>query len=178
MDNEMNKVKREVKATTLHGVGERMEVMREAARIEVAQWQGAKQALHQAARKLEAHLGVVDRDTDEGKLDDAVRAVVKRYVDQCGGTARNLAVAAEVQLLQAQGKVLALDRALLDVRQAYEQTRAKTEALAVTAEGSGSRVPGQHPGDPLEERRDEARKRRRKKSNNAHNQGQAGASNA
>lgn len=169
METNMNELKREVKTATLCGVGERMEVLREAARIEVSQWQGAKQALHELARKLEAHLAVVDRDADEGKLDDAQRATVKRYVDQCGGMARNLALAAEVQLFQAQGKVLALDRALLEVQQAYERAKAKSEAIAAAEAETApvGRAVGQHPGDPLQERREEARRRRKRSHSHA-----------
>jgi len=180
MEKDMN-MKSEVKAATLQGVGQRMELLREAARIEVAQWQGAKQALHELARKLEAHLGLVDRDAGEGKIDDAERAAAKRYVDQCGGITRNLAVAAEIQVFQAQGKVLALERALLDVRQAYEQTKAKAEAVAASeASGPASRPTGEHPGDPLEERREEARQHRRRKDNShaKRKSGEAGATDA
>ena len=174
MEKDMNE-KSEVKAATLHGVGQRMEVLHEAARIEVAQWQGAKQALHELTRKLEAHLGVVDRDAAEGKIDDEARAVAKRYVDQCRGIARNLAVAAEVQVFQAQGKVLAFDRALLDVRQAFDQTQAK----AAAPETPAPREAGEHPGDALEERREEARQRKRKKGNShAKPKGEASAENA
>jgi len=178
MEKNMNEVKRETRASTLNGVGQRMEVLHEAARIEVAQWQGAKQALHELTRKLEAHLAVVDRDAEDDKLDDAERAVAKRYVDQCRGIARNLAVAAEVQVFQAQGKVLAFDRALLDVKQAFDQTHAKATTVP---EASAPREAGQHPGDALESRREEARQRRRKKKGNSHakpGQEQAGAKNA
>lgn len=168
MENEMNELKAQVKAATLHGVGERMEVLREAARIEVAQWQGAKQVLHELARKLEAHLGVVDRDAEEGHLDDAQRSLVKRYVNQCGGIARNLTTAAEVQLVQAQGKVLALDRAILDVRQAYERVHAKADASGVEKPVAQERSTGKHPGDPLEERREEARQRKSSRKGNSH----------
>lgn len=171
----MSRMKAEVRVTTTQALGGRFVDLFEGARVELERLRGARAALGEAARKLEAHLQVVDRDADAGELAPEERALVKRYVDQCGGIVRNLAAAAEAQVLIVQGKVVGFEQCVREVKKEHDQARARLlsleddasgEPAATGAEGNGEARPargsGEHPGDPLEARRTEGKRGRRR----------------
>jgi len=173
----MSRMKAEIRVATTQALGGRVIDLFEGARVELERLRGARAALGEAARKLEAHLQVVDRDADASELSPEERAVAKRYVDQCGGIVRNLAAAAEAQVLIVQGKVAGFEQCVREVKKEHDQARARLltlddetsgEAAAGDAEGNGearpARAPGEHPGDPLEARRAEGKRGRRRSS--------------
>lgn len=170
----MGHIKAETRAQTTHELGVRMEDLLEAGRAELERMRGARGALAEVVRKLEAHQAVVDRDRDQGQLDAEQHALVKRYVDQCGGIARNLVTAADVQLLVLQGKIAGLQQSVGEIKKAHDMADARLKACdgdelveEDSADLPAARKAGQHPGDPLAARRDEAKKRRRSKNGKA-----------
>lgn len=179
----MNRVKAEVRVATAQALGGRLVDLFEGARVELERLRGARAALAEAARKLEAHQQVVDHDLEVGKLSPEERALVKRYVDHCGGIVRNLAAAAEAQVLIVQGKVAGLEAGVREVKKEHDQARARLVTFdgessgekAATDAGESSEAPsartvGEHPGDPVEARRAEggrARRRGRAQEKNA-----------
>lgn len=163
----MSKLKSEVKAATLHEVGMKLDDVLEAAERELHTLEGGKQALHMGQKKVEQHLANVDRDVQEGKLDLEQATLIKRWVTQCVHILENLALQAEVQMYQAQGKVVgakhvvAVAKSLYDREKAHldalSQAEVRTEALVALEPAEGrQRVVGTHPGDPLAARRAEA----------------------
>lgn len=164
----MGRQKAEIRVAAAHDIGVRMEDMLDEARAEVERMRGARLALVEAAKKLEEHLQVVGSESDQGKLDPEHVSLVKRYVNQCGGIVRNLATGAEAKLLIAQGKVAGLEQSVKEVKRAHDAARAKVAAfergdLVEEEEGDQTvgaaadrpvRVVGEHPGDPLEGRRE------------------------
>jgi len=163
----MGRAKAEVRMATAHAIGVRMDDLLEGARAELERMRGARSAIGHAARKLEEHLQVVDHEAEEGALDPEQLALAKRYVDRCGGIVRNLVAATEVQLLVVQGKIAGLQSSVGEVKKAHDQARAKLEALDQDEDQAASetveraiagngRAPGEHPGDPLADRRAEA----------------------
>lgn len=160
----MGKAKAEVSMATAHAIGVRMDDLLEGARAELERMRGARSALGHAARKLEEHLQVVDQEAEEGVLEPEQVALVKRYVDRCGGIVRNLVAATEVQLLVVQGKITGLQSSVGEVKKAHDQARSRLEAVGQgQADSRGNagngRAPGEHPGDPLAARRAETEAR-------------------
>lgn len=164
----MSKMKSEVKVATLHEMGVKLDDILEAAEREMHQLEGGKQALVGAKKRVEQHLANVDRDVQEGKLDLEQATLVKRWVSQCVHIVENLAVQAEVQAYQAQGKVLnakqvvAVAKAMFDREKAHLTVLAEAEKAVAAGESPipqdmvgrpDARPVGLHPGNPLADRR-------------------------
>lgn len=164
----MSEIKAEIKIATVGQIGSKIDDAVEAATKELHSYEGAEQALKQAIKSLEGLNAHVDKDLDEGKLEDMgplqVAESIKRYIARCMGLVQNLATTAEVTCWKARGKVEALNTQVKILKGMYDAETAKLEGLR-KAKDSGSivdesgeklpvgRVPGVHPGDPLADRR-------------------------
>lgn len=165
-------MKSEMQAAILHDFGVTVEDRLEAARSEMHRLDGAKQALAQAARKVEEHLVHVTKDIDEGKIDLQQAEREKRRILECSGILRNLAIGAEVGHHVSRGKMEALQGLVATLAQsvamAHERAKILSAAELVTSEVSNAqvrepssmpapssapmqRVVGSHPGPTLKQ---------------------------
>ena len=164
----MNIEKAEVKVDVAHELGCRIDDTREAARNEVAQWEGANTALVQAGRAIEELAKHVDKDIDEGGYDLETAKAVKKYITRSAAVAQNLATQAGAQRLMAQGKVQALENAVKIVKKFHEDEVRKVEGfkqalldgrIRIEPDGTqqattpGVNVPGVRPGVGIKEQR-------------------------
>lgn len=150
--------KSEIKILTAQEIGVRLDDLVEAATKEEATLSGAKQALTTAAMKVEELQKHVEKDLDEGKIDLEQQKLIKPWIDRAAGVIRNLATQAEVNQLQARGKIMAFKQSVAEVKRVQDVEKAKVEAAKAPPdtliEGQpAKRAPGQHPGDPLAKRR-------------------------
>lgn len=163
----MSQFKSEIRASVLNDLGSRIEDVLEAARKEFASFQGGKQALVLGRQKIEAHMGLVDKDVEAGRLDLQQASLVKKYMTQCSHILENLAIQVEVQGYQAQGKILATEGLVKMTKSLLDQEKAKIEATSVAeaaptdAVEEDSRRPmqrqvGVHPGNVLADRKAES----------------------
>lgn len=125
----MTPAKIETKLETTFEIGAKLDDMLEGARREFHQNEGAKNALGLAAKRLEEHQKVADKELDEGLMDKEQHNIVKKYVDQCGGIVRNLFITAEIQMLQAQGRVSALEAAVGIVKKMHDDDVRRLDML-------------------------------------------------
>lgn len=154
----------EIKMHMAQEIGTRLDDMLDGAKREVAIYEGSKQALGLAHSKVSDHLKYIDKDLEEGKLDLEQSVLVKRYIGQVLGILQNLCTGADVQKLQAQGKVLAFESSVKTTKSAFDIEKARV-AMSKPAEGIAGesaalslireRATGEHPGDPLAARRNE-----------------------
>jgi len=154
----MSILKSEIKSLIIYDLGNQVDDMLDAAKKEVSGYEGAKQALSLATKKLEDHQKYVDRDKEEGKLTEEEHGIATKYVDHCGGILRNMVTTAEAQLLQAHGKVSALTSVVAHVKTMYDNEANKLAALksaelASKNNPTATRAVGQHPGNVLADRK-------------------------
>jgi len=164
----MNIEKAEVKVAVAHEIGCRLDDTREAARSEVAQWEGANASLVQAGRAIEELARHVDKDVDEGLYDLEVAKHVKKYLTRAAAVAQNLGTQAGAQRLMAQGKVQALESAVKVVQKFHEEETRKvagfkraleTGLVRLEPDGTpqatspGTTLPGVRPGMSIKEQR-------------------------
>ena len=164
----MNIEKAGVKVDVAHELGCRIDDTREAARNEVANWEGANAALVQAGKAIEELAKHVDKDIDEGGYDLETAKVIKKYITRSAAIAQNLATQAGAQRLMAQGKVQALENAVKIVKKYHEDEVRKVEGfkqallegrVRIEADGTqqaedpGVNVLGVRPGLTIKEQR-------------------------
>lgn len=159
-----NKLKHEIKAHTLFELGEKLDDQLEAAQREQCGFDGAKNALTAAKAMVEGLSSNVDRDIKEGALDLDQSVLIKRWIARCAAVVQNLGLQAEVQNYQAQGKVMALRHSVKLTKALYDTEKAGLEEATKAEQGLAeeldprrpdARATGQHPGNPLADRREE-----------------------
>jgi hypothetical protein len=155
----MTKMKSEIRAATFHEVGVQADNLLEAAKVEAAGNQMAKQALLVARQRIEQHSAVVDRDVEAGKLTLVEASKAKHYITQCANILESLAVQAEVQMYLAQGKASTAAQLVQRLKTSFDQEKAKAEAEVPSGPTEPppteplARAVGAHPGNPLASRR-------------------------
>lgn len=163
----------------IHDFGVQFEDMLEQARKEIARNEGAKVALKTAKAKVEALCTHVEKDLEEGVLenlisgDDAgvlpLASYIKRKIMQAGGVIENLNGIVAVNAMRAEGELTAYKAVFAAVKKSHDAAVAKEEFLAKVASGEldegVARPEGVHPSDvPLSpaadiaQRREQARK--------------------
>ena len=168
-----SKLKHEVKALTYHEIGMRLDDQLDAAKSEQSGFEGAKQAFQVATKRVEDLTSHIDKEVKDGTLDLEQSTLAKRWVLRAVNIVSNLAIQSEVQLYQAQGKVMALNQAVKHAKTMYDQEKARLdeaiaaekalseavdsgeEVLADDPKRPSARPVGEHPGDPLAARREE-----------------------
>jgi len=152
----VSELKAEIKMATAHHIGAKLDDQLEAAGAEVHRYEGAKEALKQAAKALESLMSHVDKDLDEGKYEELVTAgplkiaeTVKLYVQRSMAAVQNLAISAETNGFVARGKAQALQLAVKTAKDVYDTEAKKKEAIE-TAMKNGTlteeaRPEGVHP---------------------------------
>ena len=173
----------------IHDFGAQFEDMLEQARKEIARNEGAKIALKTAKAKVEELCAHVERDLEEGVLenlisgDDAgvlpLASYIKRKVMQAGGVIENLNGIVAVNAMRAEGELTAYKAVFAAVKKSYDAAVAKEEFLAKVASGEldesmTTRPEGVHPSDvPLSpaadiaQRREQARKEKEEAAESA-----------
>lgn len=155
--------KAELKKAVAHEIGCRLDDLREGAEREVHAYDGARKAFSQGSKSVTELLKHVEKEMDEGAFNDldgplAVAAIIKKYVQRAANLLDNMQMNAEANHLKAQGKVEALAAAVSVPKKLWDEEHHKVEVARTALNGSaGPRSVGTHPGDPLAERRAEAK---------------------
>lgn len=168
--------KAEVKILTANSIGADIEDMLEQAQKAEHMHEGAKIALADAAKRVNAlaeHLRKAIQD-GEVKLEelnepDKIEGLVRRYIARAAGLLENLHLMSQNAQLGAAGMVTAYKNAMKAPMKVMEAERKKMEAIKEAIEEQqqsgehdldlrniSARVTGQHPGDPLKNRRQPA----------------------
>ena len=183
----MNPAKAEVKILTTREIGNNVEDMCEAAEKAVHEYKGAEDGIKQSAKALTTLHAHIDKDIEEGKLDEVVgeplkvAEYAKKYVTRCMGLLDNLATRAEYQKYKAQGKAEGLRSAVDSIKKVHdaEEIKLKNYVLAVeqaiedgqspeeVGRPSPQREPNGRPVDSLAARRAEAKAAKAEKANKA-----------
>ncbi len=163
---ENNKLFLESKIVAFGELGAKLDSSLEAARLENARYDGARQGLVEARKKLDEHLGVyVKKDLEENRLTMQEHALVSKAIIRCIGILENLSVMSEVQMHQSHGKIVALEQAVKQTKSMFDSTKMNYERILKFEENGGvnprpegaeMRSEDGHPGDPLADRRAEA----------------------
>lgn len=129
----MSVLKSELKMLVSHELGARVEDTWEVAKKDLAILEGRQGAFLDGATAVEALMGFVDKDIDEGKLDLVAADIVKRYLMRAGNALKNLGQqAANMKVAQA-GKISGLDQAMAIIKKEVDAERTKIEALKAAA---------------------------------------------
>ena len=163
--------KAEIKIITANNIGADIEDMLEQARKSEHMHEGGKLALADAAKKVNALTELFIRSVQEGELDlsklapEEIEGLVKRWINRCVGLLENLTLMSQNAQLSAAGMVAAYKNAMKAPMKIMEAERKKMEAIKEAIEEQErtgdpdldgrtiSRAMGQHPGDPLADRR-------------------------
>jgi len=160
-----NKLKHEIKALTYHEVGVKLDDQLEIAEREQSELAGARTAFTAAKTAVEGLTANIDKDIKEGTLSMEEGDLAKRWVLRGAAILQNLGIQAEVQKYQAQGKVIALRQVVKVAKSLYDSEKQSLDEAVKLEEGTAeeidprrpdARALGQHPGNPLANRRDEA----------------------
>lgn len=158
------RVKHEVKVLTYHELGMKLDDQLDAAKAEQSSFEGSKKAFALGRAKVEELTAHIDKDVRDGTLDLEQSTLAKRWVLRAVAVLQNLGIQAEVQGYQAQGKVMALTQAVNHTKVLHDQEKSLLDA-AIAAESQSSvetvdsgrpavRAMGEHPGNPLADRRE------------------------
>lgn len=152
--------KSEFKAAVISELGVKVEDMAEAAKLDVAKHEGAKEALVLAVRKLSELLQHVDKDLDEGLLAEAgepliVAKFIKKYLTRAAAVLESGVVSSENQRLVSQGRHQALQTVVTNMSKVRDQELEKGKQRQALAEGEETRgrPVGAHPGLSIKEQR-------------------------
>ena len=159
----MTSLKADIKAGAVYELGEKLEDLLERSRTDFQKLDGARQALTQAADKIEVHARNIDRDLDERKIADLEQAKdQKKRIFECHAIVKSLIAAAEVNSHVARGKIEALATVVKTTKVQHDLLRSKAEELrkleAEDSKETGTETPtrrvvGQHPGPTLKTQR-------------------------
>ena len=152
--------KSEFKAAVVNELGVKIEDMAEAAKLDVARNEGAKEALLVASKKVLDLAAHVDKDLDEGLLSEAgeplvVAQLIKKYLTRAATVLESGSVSAENHKLIAQGRLQALELVvgnLGKIRDAELEKSKQRQALDAGEEVIGRPV-GTHPGMTIKQQR-------------------------
>lgn len=125
----MSVSKQEGKVSTLFSLGAFVEDGLEKYKRELYGLEGTKQALAILAKKLEEYIVVVDQELEIGKISMSEANVAKRHVATCVGVVRELLKASESQHYQAQGKISASDRLVVDIKKMFDEESLELDRL-------------------------------------------------
>lgn len=160
----MNPLKSEVKIFATRELGADVEDKYEAAQKTCSEFVGAEEALKHCAKTLTSLHTHIDKDIEEGKVDDyldgplKVAEYAKLYVTRCIGLVENLVTRAEFSKFRSQGRADGLKAAVDILKKAHDQEEAKLRGYlaaveaAQAAEESGEEV--EAPGRPAAPKRE------------------------
>ncbi len=122
--------KGELKAAVVHEVGVKVDDMLESAKAESAKHTGANVALLAAAKKVAELAQHVDKDLEEGKLNDLephlVAQAVKKYITRCEGVLHNLAEVSARAKLTSEGRIQMAELIVGNLKKVHDAELAKS----------------------------------------------------
>lgn len=133
--------KAEIIAGTAHRIGGRVEDLYEAAKREVARWEGQKEGALKCAKLIESLLGHLQKELDDEKMSIEDAAKIKGWVARALSSCDGAALQASNLQIAAQGQVQGLERAVALLKQEFDTARS---AIGVE----------RHPGPSIKEERD------------------------
>jgi hypothetical protein len=165
--------KAEIKIFTANEIGADLEDMMEQAQKAEHMHEGAKIALADAYKKVNALADYLHKTIEDGELNlaeidtpEKIEGLVRRYIGRCAGVIENLGLMAQNAQLGAAGMVAAYKNAMKAPMKVMEAERKKIDAVKsvldqATASGGDPdvqlrappRPTGAHPGNPLADRR-------------------------
>lgn len=140
----MSVFKSELKQLITHEIGVRVDDALEAAKKDLAIFEGRQVAFADGSKAAEALLTFVDKDVEEGKFDLHVAEHVKRYLTRCSNALQNLSQQAAQHRMAQTGKVSGLDHTVKLLQNIIEDEKKKASQLqaipsADPSPGDGSR---------------------------------------
>jgi len=146
----MSVLKSELKQLVTNEVGVRVEDALEAAKKELSLLEGRQAGLSEGAKIVEALLGFIDKDVEEGKIDLPTAEVAKRFVLRGVHALNNSAQNAGNLRIAQTGKVQGFAQTVELLKDIVDKERAKVEAIRLAessppAENARDRVSGTAP---------------------------------
>lgn len=133
--------KGQFKAAVIAGVGQKVDDMLEAAKLDTAKQGGFADALLGVSEKIKALATVADEESKEGKFDDLeplqILALVKQYIIRCDTVIESAAAQAATAKLTCQGRVQALELVVKNLKKEHDFELAKSEARGQAEEAGG-----------------------------------------
>jgi len=125
----MSVLKSELKQLVTQEVGVRVEDALEGAKNDLFVLEGRQAGFFEGAKVAEALLGFVDKDLNEGVLELAVAAEVKKYVLRCVHALNNAGQNASNLRIEQNGKVKALTQTVSMLSEMIEKEKSKAAAI-------------------------------------------------
>ena len=129
----MSSLKAELKILVTNDVGIRVDDALDAAKRDLAILEGRNASFLDGAKAVEALLGAVDKDIEEGKLELPTAEVVKRYILRCSAVLQNLAAQASNYRIAQTGKIQGFEHTIKLLKSMMEAEQAKIEQAKETA---------------------------------------------
>jgi len=160
----MSVLKSELKQLVTHEIGVRVEDAHEAAKRELAVLEGRQAAFADGAKAMEALVGFMNKEVEEGKLELPLADAARRWVTRGGHALLNLSKQAEIHRSEQTGKVRGLEQTVALLKNMLDAEKAKSDALKQTSVGSlevseedksrpVSRPVGEHPKPTIKAQR-------------------------
>lgn len=142
-----------VRSAAIFELGEKFEDKLEAkvANINIAK--GAAAALSEAQKSIEAIVGHVDKEVDDGKIDLEQAKLIKQWILRCQYTAISLQKSAENKVWIAEGQAQALREIIDQTKKFYDveqskipkEEEASEDSAEVTAQEDTTKRTGRRP---------------------------------
>lgn len=124
----MSAEKSELRSCAIHEVGCKLDDVLEAAKLDVARFDGAGEALTLAAGRLSVVYQEIDQETvPDGSLSLEEASMAKRYVTRCVDFLTKASEDAARGKFRAEGKVLGLEQSVVVAKSLYELEKSKAD---------------------------------------------------
>jgi len=118
--------KSELRSYAIHEVGCKLDDVLDAAKLDVARFDGAGEALTLAADRISAVYQEIDRETvPDGSLSLEDASLAKRYVTRCVDFLSKAADDAVRGKFRAEGKVIGLEQSVVVAKSLYDLEKSK-----------------------------------------------------
>jgi len=125
----MGAEKSELKMAVAHELGAGFDDALEKAEDDAQKWIGAKTALADAAKSIEALLAHVSQDVDEEAITIEAGNAAQKYIKRAAEVCLNLKLKAEVHEQRSYGRVEALKTVIKVTKTLHDREGSKVEAL-------------------------------------------------
>lgn len=135
----MNPMKAQVKMLTVEALGNDMDDLLEGAQVNLHKAAGGVEYLAKANEGLKSISARVDKDLDDGKITDSMKAMdvakyVKKMLGMAGQSLNDVALQAQTAKLAADGQVAGIKKCVGMTKKVFDEEALKLEAYLARAE--------------------------------------------